>query len=457
MKISSRNLTEGSITKQLLMFMLPIFVGQLFQNLYNSVDSIVVGQAVGTTALAAVSASGDISMMLIGFFTGLSTGAGVLFSRFFGAGDLKRLHDSIHTAVAFSLLFGVLVAGIGVAFSPLLLQVVNCPEDVFEEALAYLRVYLVGILFTSIYNVGAGVLRAVGDSHTPFIYLVIASCCNIVLDVLLVVLLPLGVLGAALATVFSQLLSVILVFTRMLRTEDVYKLTIRELKIDRTLLKEILRLGLPSAVQSSLIGLSNLFIQRYINSFGAAALAGMGAGKRLDRFINMIAQSLGLAVSTFVSQNVGARRLDRAFRGIHISVGICLAYAVVVGGVVLLFVHPLLGIFSRDEETIEYGANMLYVMVPFYFIMAMNQIYSNAVRGFGKSFAVMLCSVVGMIGCRQLFLIIGMNIHYSIWVLYAGFPVGWFFAASSVIVCYILAIRRPYKKDPHFLEKQASI
>ncbi len=452
MKISSKNLTEGSITKQLILFMLPIFVGQIFQNLYNSVDSIVVGQAVGTTALAAVSASGDISMMLIGFFTGLSTGAGVLFSRFFGAGDREKLHDSIHTAIAFSLLFGVLVAGVGVAFSPLLLKVVDCPPDVYAEALSYLRVYLVGILFTSIYNVGAGVLRAVGDSHTPFIYLVIASCCNIVLDVALVVLLRLGVLGAALATVFSQLLSVLLVFRRMLCTEDVYKLTIRELKMDRALLKEILRLGLPAAVQSSLLGLSNLFIQRYINSFGAAALAGMGAAKRLDRFINMIAQCLGLSVSTFVSQNVGAKRLDRAFRGIRISVLICLAYAVVVGGLVLLFVHPLLGIFSRDEETIRYGANMLYVMVPFYFMMAMNQIYSNAVRGFGKSFVVMVCSVAGMIGCRQLYLIIAMNVHYSIWTLYAAFPVGWFFASASVILYYFLAIRRRYKRDPQFIE-----
>jgi Na+-driven multidrug efflux pump len=222
--------------------------------------------------------------------------------------------------------------------------------------------------------------------------------------------------------------------------------------MDRALLKEILRLGLPAAVQSSLLGLSNLFIQRYINSFGAAALAGMGAAKRLDRFINMIAQCLGLSVSTFVSQNVGAKRLDRAFRGIRISVLICLAYAVVVGGLVLLFVHPLLGIFSRDEETIRYGANMLYVMVPFYFMMAMNQIYSNAVRGFGKSFVVMVCSVAGMIGCRQLYLIIAMNVHYSIWTLYAAFPVGWFFASASVILYYFLAIRRRYKRDPQFIE-----
>ena len=447
MKASAKNLTEGSITKQLLLFLLPIFVGQLFQNLYNSVDSIVVGQAVGTTALAAVSASSDISMMLIGFFTGLATGAGVLFSRFFGAGDQKNLHDSIHTAIAFSLLIGFSVAALGVIFSPFLLHVVKCPDDVYDEALAYLRVYLVGILFTSIYNVGAGVLRAVGDSRTPFIYLVISSVCNIILDVALVVLLPLGVLGAALATVVSQLISVILVFQKMLRTEDVYKLTIRELKMDKALLKEIMRLGLPSAVQSSLVGLSNLFIQRYINSFGAAAMAGLGAGKKIDRFVATVAQCLGLAVSTFVSQNVGAKRMDRAFRGIRVATLVSVIYVVAVGGLVALFAMPLMRIFTSDEEAVVYGANMIWTMMPFYFFMAFNQIFSNAVRGFGKSMVVMLCSVLGMIGCRQLFLAIALHFNYSIFILYIGFPVGWFCAAASVMLYYFFAIRRKYPEE----------
>lgn len=447
MKASSKNLTEGSITMQLLLFLLPIFVGQLFQNLYNSVDSIVVGQAVGTTALAAVSASSDISMMLIGFFTGLATGAGVLFSRFFGAGDQKNLHDSIHTAIAFSLLIGFSVAALGVIFSPFLLHVVKCPDDVYDEALAYLRVYLVGILFTSIYNVGAGVLRAVGDSRTPFIYLVISSVCNIILDVALVVLLPLGVLGAALATVVSQLISVILVFQKMLRTDDVYKLTLRELKMDRALLKEIMRLGLPSAVQSSLVGLSNLFIQRYINSFGAAAMAGLGAGKKIDRFVATVAQCLGLAVSTFVSQNVGAKRMDRAFRGIRVATLVSVVYVIAVGGLVALFAMPLMRIFTSDEEAVVYGANMIWTMMPFYFFMAFNQIFSNAVRGFGKSMVVMLCSVLGMIGCRQLFLAIALHFNYSIFILYIGFPVGWFCAAASVMLYYFFAIRRKYPEE----------
>ena len=447
LKTSSKNLTEGNIAKQLLLFALPILVGQIFQNLYNSVDSIVVGQAVGTTALAAVSASSDISQLLIGFFTGLSTGAGVLFARYFGAKDQQNLHDSIHTAITFSLIIGGLIAGVGIIFSPLLLRVVNCPPDVYAEALVYLRIYLFGILFTAIYNVGAGVLRAVGDSHTPFVYLVISSCCNIVLDVLLVVVLHMGVSGAALATIISQLLSVVLVFRRMLLTEDVYKLVPRDLRIHGSLLKEILRLGLPAAIQASLIGISNVFIQRYINSFGSAAMAGMGAGKKIDRFVGMVAQCLGLATATFVSQNIGAGRRSRAYQGIRVVVLVCFCYVLVMGTVVYTLANPLVHIFTADEEAVAFGVSMIHVMMPFYFFQAANQIFANAVRGFGKSFVVMICSIVGMIGCRQLFLAIAMSINYDIRILYFSFPFGWMCASMSVLAYYLIAIRRKYPAD----------
>lgn len=445
MKNSSRDLTKGNILKELLLFALPILAGQIFQNLYNSVDSIVVGQAVGMTALAAVSASSDISMLLIGFFTGLSTGAGVLFSRYFGARDQKNLHDAIHTALAFSLIAGTAIALLGIVFTPQLLALMNCPEDVFGEAAEYLRIYLAGILFTSIYNVGSGVLRAVGDSRTPFVYLVASSCCNIVLDILLVAVFGMGVAGAAAATVVSQLLSVGLVFRRMLCTRDVYRLELKDLKLHGAMLREILRLGLPAAIQASLIGLSNLFIQRYINSFGSAAMAGMGAGKKIDRFVGMAAQCLGLAAATFVSQNVGARREDRAFRSIRTCCALCAGYVLVVGGAVYAFAWPLVRIFTDDEGAIRYGVAMIRVMMPLYCFQVANQIFANAVRGFGKSFVVMLCSVLGMIGCRQLFLAVALRIRWSIEILYISFPVGWFCAAASVIAYYWFAIRRPYR------------
>ena len=447
MKTSSKDLTQGNITVQLLLFALPILVGQIFQNLYNSVDSIVVGQAVGTTALAAVSASADISQLLVGFFTGLSTGAGVLFSRYFGAKDQQNLHDSIHTAITFSLLIGVGIAAVGIIFSPGLLKVVNCPEDVYLEALEYLRIYLVGILFTAIYNVGAGVLRAVGDSRTPFVYLVISSVCNIILDIVLVVWLKMGVSGAALATIVSQMLSVVLVFRRMLVTQDVYKLVPKDLKIHGKLLKEILRLGLPAAIQACLISFSNVFIQRYINSFGSAAMAGMGAGKKIDRFVGMVAQCLGLATATFVSQNLGAGRRDRAFRGIRTVLLFCFGYVLVVGSIVYGFAESLVRIFTTDEAAIAYGVSMIHVMMPFYFCQALNQVFANAVRGFGKSLVVMLCSITGMIGCRQLFLAIAMNISWDIRILYFSFPFGWMCAAGAVMAYYFIVIKRKERKN----------
>ena len=228
MRKSSVNLTEGNIYKLIIKFALPILVGQIFQNLYNSVDAIVVGNAVGTTALAAVSASADISHLLVGFFTGLSTGAGVLFSRYFGAGDHQRLHDSIHTAITFALILGTAMTLTGIVITPLLLKIVDCPQDVHAQAMLYLRIYLIGILFTAIYNVASGVLRAVGDSRSPFRYLIISSFVNIALDLLLVLVLQWGVAGTAIATIFSQLISVILVFRRMVKTDDVYHLVLRD-------------------------------------------------------------------------------------------------------------------------------------------------------------------------------------------------------------------------------------
>ena len=447
MKKSSKDLTTGSITKNLLLFALPIFLGQLFQNLYSSVDSIVVGRALGKTALAAVSASADISMLLIGFFAGLSTGAGIVFARYFGAKDHDRLHTAIHTAVTFSLWIGATIAVLGFVFTPQLLRLVKCPQDVFIEAQKYLRIYLIGLLFTAFYNVGAGVLRAVGDSRTPFIYLVISSCVNIVLDVVLVVFIPLGVAGAALATIFSQFISVALVVRKMLVTEDVYRLVLKDLHIEKDMLREILKLGLPSAVQTCLIGLSNLFVQRYINSFGSAAMAGIGAAKRVERFVGMLAQSLGLSLATFVSQNCGAKKIRRAFEGVRVALAVGVVYYVIFAALGYIFAEPLVRIFITDPESVGYGAGMLYVMVPLMIANTVNAIFSNAVQGFGKAFVVMCSSVIGMIGCRQLFLAISLGISFDIRFLYFGFPFGWICAAIGCVTYYFLAIRRKYPEE----------
>ena len=442
MKKSSTDLTQGSITGQLVMFMLPILLGQIFQSVYNSVDAIVVGNALGKTALAAVTSCADIGFLLVGFFSGLSTGAGVLFARYFGAKKQQLLHDSIHTAVLFSVIVGVSMAVAGVLGTPLLLKMTDCPPDVYGEAEAYLRIYLVGILFTAIYNVGAAVLRAVGDSKNPFLYLVISSVSNIFLDLLFVMVIPMGVAGAAFATILAQGLSVALVFRRLIKADDVYKLSLRDLKINKKILKEVIDLGLPSAIQSSLISLSNLFVLRYINGFGSSATAGIGAAKKIDKFAGIPAQSLGLSLAPFVSQNFGAGKTDRAVKGIRASVALAFGFIAAAGSVIYICAAFFVKLFIDEPDAVSYGVSMIRTMMPFYFFQALNQIFANATRGFGKSRVVMICSVSGMIVCRQIFLAITMSLDHNVKYVYYGYPVGWACAAIAVMVYYWLAIRR---------------
>jgi len=444
MKKSSVSLTEGPIARLILSFALPILAGQVFQNLYNSVDAIVVGKLVGTTALAAVTSSTDVSHLLIGFFSGLSVGAGVLFSRFFGAEDYESLRDSIHTALTFAVLLGVFMAGLGIALTEPILRLVACPDDVFPEAAGYLRIYLVGILFTSIYNVGSGILRAVGDSRHPFLYVVIASVTNIALDLVFVGWFRLGVNGVAYATIISQFLSMTLVFHRLLRANDVYRVSLRALGIKKEYLREIVRLGFPTAIQMSLVSISNLFVQRYVNAFGSSVMAGVGAAKKIDKFIGLIPQSIALASMTFVSQNVGAEKQERAFRGVRTALGLSLAFVIVPGVLLFAFAKPVSGVFTDDPAALLSASAMLRTMVPFFFFQALNQTFMSASRGFGHSQAVMWLSMSGMIVMRQIFLAISMSVSHSVTNVYFAFPVGWGFSALFVFVYYYFAIRRPY-------------
>ncbi len=442
---SSMDMTQGNIVKLIIVFALPILAGQVFQNLYNSVDAIVVGNYVGTTALAAVSASADISQLLIGFFTGLSTGCGVLLARYFGAQKYDRLHDAIHTALSFALILGLCMATLGIVCTPLLLRMVGCPDDVYAEAASYLRIYLAGILFTAIYNVGSGILRAVGDSRHPFYYLVISSITNIVLDLLFVVWLGMGVTGVALATIISQLTSVTLVFRQLTHTADVYKVTFSHLKMEKDLVLEVIDLGLPAAIQASLISVSNLFVQRYINGFGSSAMAGIGAAKKIDKFVGLIAQSIGQSATTFVSQNYGAGKLDRAFKSLAYCMLINFTMIALIGTPIYYLADKAVSIFTTDPDSIIYGVGMIQVMMPCYFIQSLNALFANATRGFGKSRVVMCCSVFGMVVCRQIFLAVTMHFNYDVTNVYRGYPFGWACAAFSVMTYFYFAIWRKHK------------
>ena len=430
------DLTEGNIYKQILLFSAPIFLGNLFQNLYNSVDSLVVGNFVGKGALAAVNTCAPISNLLIGFFTGMSAGASVLFARNFGKRDYDRLKRSIHTTVMFALIVGVTMAVFGAVFSEFLLGIVGCPEDIFTQADAYLKIYIMGILFTSIYNVESGVMRAVGDSRSPFYALVTASCLNIVLDIILVRYAGLGVIGVAIATIVSQFVSVCMVLRNMMRLDERYRFSVSELKIEKDLLMEVIDLGLPAGIQSSLISISNLFVHRYINSFGSTATAGVGVAQRLDRFVSMPCQALGLAVTTFVSQNVGAGKRERIRSGMVTTFVMGMISIAVMGIPLMLNSNFFIGLFNRDAEVMRVGSQMIHIMVPFYFLMCLNQVMSGSLRGFGFSRQVMLLSLIGMIGIRQIFLYVSMHIDWNIRYVFYGFPVGWFFQALCVYGYY---------------------
>lgn len=453
MKKSSTDLTEGNILRLIIMFALPILVGQIFQNLYNSVDAIVVGNYVGTTALAAVSSSSDIAQLLVGFFTGLSTGCGVLFARYFGAKNYEKLHDSIHTALAFALALGFGMALLGIIFTPFLLKIVDCPADVYDEAALYLRIYLAGILFTSIYNVGAGILRAVGDSKSPFYFLVFSSCVNIVLDLLFVAWMGMGVAGVAIATIISQFGSVSMVFYRLVRTNDVYKVNLKALKVDKSLLLEVIDLGLPAAIQSSLISISNLFVQRYINGFGSSAMAGIGAAKKIDKFVGLTSQSIGLSVTTFVSQNYGAGKLDRAFKGIRTCLVINFVMIAAIGIPVYYLAEFFVGFFTGDAAAVGFGVSMIHVMMPLYIFQSLNALFSGATRGFGRSRNVMILSILGMVVCRQIFLAITMGIEHDVVNVYYGYPVGWACSAIFVYIYFYFNIKRKFRPQVQGAEK----
>ena len=445
MKKTSLDLTQGSITKQIILFALPILLSQVFQNLYNSVDSLIVGNFLGTTALAAVTSCADISQLLVGFFTGLSAGAGVLFARYFGMKNYERLHDAISTSLIFSFIIGITMMAVGICIADVLLNIVACPADVYDEAIIYLRVYLVGLLFTSLYNVASGVLRSVGDSRNPFIYLVISSILNIILDILFVVVFKMQVLGVALATIISQLLSVILVYYQLTHAHDVYRIDLRHLKFDSKMLKEVISLGLPAALQSCLISISNLFVQRYVNLFGSSVMAGVGAAKKIDKFVGLIANSLGMSTATFVSQNIGAKRIDRAKKGIRITFVLAFIPVAIIGSLIYIYANRAISLFIDDKDAIYYGAMMIQTMMPLYYSQSINQIMLNTLRGFGKSFVAMILSLLGMIGIRQLFLAISFSIERNVNHVFLGYPIGWIFSALFVSLFYFIVIRPKYK------------
>lgn len=441
-KTTARDMTQGSIVKQVILFSLPLMLGNVFQMLYNTVDSIVVGNFVGTQALAAVGSTTMIVNMMVFFFNGFSTGAGVVISRHFGAKDMEKLHTAVETTMAATFVLSVLFSVLGVAGVRMMLRFMSTPADVFEAATTYLQIYIGGISGLLVYNIGSGILRAVGDSTRPLYFLILTSILNIILDLFFVLALKQGIAGVAYATIISQFISAGLILTLLSRTSDIYRLTWQDLRVDFPTLGQIFAVGLPAGIQSVITAFSNIFVQSYINSFGSGCMAGWSSYNKLDQFAMLPIQSMAMASTTFVGQNIGAGKPHRAHRGIFLTVGLNVAVTGLVAAVLYIFAAPAVGLFTKDEEVIYFGELFLHSNVFFLMCNSINHVLAGGLRGLGRSKGPMIIMLANFVGVRQTYLYL--VTHYvanTPRLVGFGYPVGWT-CCAIVEICYFLYILR---------------
>lgn len=434
---SSNTLTEGSIPKKIIYFTFPIFLGNLFQQLYNMADSLIVGNFLGSEALAAVACTGNLIFLLVGFFNGTAMGAGVVIARFFGAKDYERVKAAVHTDIAFGLVCGAVMTVLGYFLTPQILQWMGTPENVFSDAVWYVRIYFLGSLAVIMYNVCTGILQAVGDSTHPLYYLIFSSVVNIVLDLLFNGVLQLGVGYAALATIISQFLSVILCMRRLIMTQDVYKVTLREIGFDGHIIKQIISLGLPSGLQNSIISISNVVIQSNINVFGSDAMAGCGAYWKIEGFGFLPITCFAMALTTFISQNLGARQYERAKKGAAFGLACSMITAEIIGVLIFIFIPQLVRLFSTGENVIAFGVTHARTVTLFYFLLALSHTVAGILRGAGKSTVPMY--VMLAIWCVFRIAYVTSITHFlpGIRPVLAAYPITW--SISGVIfVIYML-------------------
>lgn len=435
-KTMENGITQGVIWKQLLLFFFPILIGTFFQQLYNTVDTIIVGQYVGKEALAAVGTTGTLINLLVGFFVGLASGATVIISQFFGGGDRENVSKAVHTSMALALCGGVVLMVVGLLTARPSLQLLGVPEEVMDGALTYINVYYAGMIACMVYNVGTGILRAIGDSRMPLYVLIVCCLVNIVLDLLFVVAFHWEVFGVALATVLSQVVSAVLILLRLMLTHDSYRVELRKIRFHMELLKNVIRIGLPSGLQSVLYSVSNLLIQASINSFGTDAIASWAAIGKIDGFIWMVMNAFGISITTFVGQNFGARRYDRVKRCTRVGLLMALGTTIALSALLYIFREPLLSFFTGDDEVVRIGANFFTILAPSYFTFVFIEIFSGAIRGAGEALQPMLITCFGVCGLRIAWLLIAVPIWHTMEMVAANYPVPWVITAVVFIVYY---------------------
>ena len=448
--VKGNRITEGSIFGQLLLFFFPILFGTFFQQLYNTADAMVVGRFVGKQALAAVGGStSTLINLLVGFFVGLSSGATVVISQFYGARKADMVHWAVHTSIAFSVIGGVIFMIVGLLGSPWALEAMKTPEDVMGHAVVYIRIYFLGIIVNLVYNMGAGILRAIGDSRRP-LYFLIASCfTNIILDVLLVAVLGMGVAGAALATITSQLLSAVLVVRALMKTDDMYKLEWKKVRIDQRMLQRIVRIGIPAGMQSVMYNISNVIIQAGVNTLGTDNVTAWATYGKVDGLYWMMINALGISATTFVGQNFGAGRLDRVRKG----AGACMVIGVVltasVGVVLYNGGHLLVELFTTDQQVQAISMDLLHFMVPTFITYIAIEILSGTLRGVGDAWMPLIITGIGVCAVRVLWIMFVLPHYHTIIGAAFCYPLTWSLTTVAfVIYYYFFSSLRRWKLKP---------
>lgn len=429
-------MTEGVIWKEILLFSIPLLLGNLFQQLYNAVDSVVVGNYIGAQALAAVGSSAPVINLLVSFFMGLAVGAGVIISRYFGARKKEELHIAVHTSLALTFAAGLVMTLIGVLISPYVLQWVGTPSDVMESSILYLRIYFLGILSVMVYNMGSGILRAVGDSRNPLYFLIVSSVTNIILDMLFVIVFHMGIAGVGWATLIAQTISAVLTMLLLMRTKEEYQVKLKHIRFHKHMLYEIVRLGLPSGLQNAIVSFSNVIVQSNINAFGSLAMAGCGSYTKIDGFAILPVMSYSMALTTFTGQNMGAKKYDRVKQGAKTGILMSVITIVCISALLLILGPNVLAIFSSDPTVINYGLYMMHVLAPGYIFLAISHAFNGIIRGAGITTVPMIVMVTCWCGLRMAWILTSVPLFHDIGVVFMGWPLTWIASALWLFLYY---------------------
>lgn len=445
---SSTRMTDGPIWKRIVLFAIPLFWGHLFQQFYNTADTLIVGNFLGSNALAAVSSSGSLILLLVGLFNGVSIGASVIIGKYFGAGNMKALRRAIHTTIGFGLCCGVAVTLIGQIAAPQILRLMGTPEEVLVNSLVYFRIYFLGALGFVMYNFFMGILQALGDSKHPLIYLIISSVTNIILDLILIAGFRFGVGAAALATTISQFLSAFLCLRQLMHNPEEIRVSLKEIRLDRKMVPQIISNGLPTGIQNSIISVANVFVQSNINKFGALAVAGCGSYSKIEGFGFLPVTCFSLAMTTFISQNLGAKQYDRAKKGAIFGIVCSITLAELIGFLVYTTAPTLLALFGGSKEAVAFGVTQARTISLFYCLLSYSHCMAGILRGAGRSTVPMLVMMICWCLIRVSYITVAIHFIPVINMVFWAYPITWTLSSIIFTIYYL-------KSDwIHGLEKQ---